>query len=150
LPSLFVGGILAVIFSATISTADSQIIACSAIVTQDMRPSLKTNYAAGKWLTLMVMILALGIALFGPQSVYALVIIGWSAFAAVLGPLVVLSCMGKAPRQGVAVAMMLGAFLTIIFWQQAGLSGAINETLPGIIVAFGLFGLLNKRSTFFK
>jgi len=92
----------------------------------------------------------LGIALFGPQSVYALVIIGWSAFAAVLGPLVVLSCMGKAPRQGVAVAMMLGAFLTIIFWQQAGLSGAINETLPGIIVAFGLFGLLNKRSTFFK
>ena len=41
LPSIFVGGILAGLFSATISTADSQVLSCSAALTQDINPAWK-------------------------------------------------------------------------------------------------------------
>ncbi len=145
LPSLFVGGILAGIFSATISTADSQIIACSSTITQDLFPSLKDNYFAIKLITVVVMFIAVMIALLGSQSVYQLVIIGWSVFAAVLGPLVLLRCVGAKLNERKLLSMIVGPFIVIIFWNfYLNLSGAINESLPGIMIAFIIYFIFSK------
>ena len=145
LPSICVGGILAGIFSATISTADSQIIACSSSISQDLIPSLKNNYNALKLLTVLVMILAVLIALFGSQSVYKLVIIGWSVFASLLAPLVLLRCFGAKLNNAIMFYMLLITLCAIILWNfYFNLSNAINETLPGIIIAFSIYGIYKK------
>ena len=146
LPSLFVGGILAGIFSATISTADSQIIACSSTITQDLAPKFKDNYLAVKCFTLLIMSLAVIIALFGSQSVYQLVIVGWSVMAAVLGPLLLLKCFKKPFTEAQALWMVGSVMGLIILWQFGlGWSGSLNETLPGFLMAFGVYYLYNKR-----
>ena len=140
LPSIFVGGILAGIFSATISTADSQIIACSSSITQDLFPSLKNNYKAIKLSTLVIMAIAVLIALFGSQSVYGLVIIGWSVFAALLAPLVFLRCINATLTQKRVSYMLAGSFITVVIWNHVlSLSNAINESLPGLLIAFLIY-----------
>lgn len=54
LPTLLVGIILAGIFAAVISTADSQILSCSAALTQDLFPVMSNSYKLVKVGTLIV------------------------------------------------------------------------------------------------
>ena len=135
LPSIFVGGILAGLFSATISTADSQVLSCSAALTQDINPAWKRNLTMSKVSTLLVMIVTVLIALYGSKNVYALVILAWSALSVVLGPLIACKCMNIHVGFKTSLSMMLGSLFTIITWSQFKLSGSINEVLPGAIVA---------------
>ena len=52
LPEVLIGLTLAGIFAATMSTADSQILACSAAVTQDVAPRWSEDVKASKLATL--------------------------------------------------------------------------------------------------
>ncbi len=136
LPSIFVGGILAGLFSATISTADSQVLTCSATITQDLFPKGKQRMMASKLATLAMMLVAMGIALAGSKNVYLLVVLGWSGLSVILGPLIVLQCFNIRLAFTSTLLMMLAPFATIMVWRQwLQLSGDINEVLPGIAVA---------------
>lgn len=142
LPDILVGGILAGLFSATISTADSQVISCSSAITQDIYPKLKNSFMASKLFTLLTMFIAVIIALFGSKSVFVLVILGWSGCAVVLGPLIFLKCFKIDVSEKTALAMMLGGLVTIVMWSQVWqFSDSINETLPGLLVAMSIFGI---------
>ena len=44
LPALGVGMILASIFAATMSTADSQVLACTAAITDDIKPEWREDH----------------------------------------------------------------------------------------------------------
>ena len=48
LPDVLIGLTLAGLFSATMSTADSQILVCSGAITQDINPNWKNSYVASK------------------------------------------------------------------------------------------------------
>jgi len=140
LPQLFVGGILAGIFSATISTADSQIIACSSAITQDLVPNYKQSFAASKIFTLFTMGCAVCIALFASNSVYYLVVLGWSACAVVLGPLVICRCFDLKLTECTGITMILVGIATVIVWTLVvDLSSAVNETLPGWIAVLTIY-----------
>ncbi|MEO1691831.1 MAG: sodium/proline symporter, partial [Cyanobacteria bacterium J06631_6] len=69
LPGILVGVILAGLFAATISTADSQILSCSAALTQDLFPGLAKSYKFAKIGTLIVTAIVLVIALANNDSV---------------------------------------------------------------------------------
>ena len=86
LPDVLIGLTLAGLFSATMSTADSQILVYSGAITQDINPIWKESYIASKVATLAVTGLALSVALFSGQGVLSLVLIAWSALGAGLGP----------------------------------------------------------------
>lgn len=140
LPSLFVGGILAGLFSATISTADSQILTCSAAMSQDIFSKYKHNVSIAKITTICSMILTVLIALFGSKSVYILVILGWSGLAVTLGPLILSKCINIKLGFKTSLAMMSISFITIIVWYKLfNLSADINEVLPGISAACLVF-----------
>jgi len=140
LPSIFVGGILAGLFSATISTADSQILTCSSAFTQDLFPKWKHHLSFSKLTTLLTMIGVVLIALFGSKSVYILVILAWSGLAVVLGPLIFCKCLNLRLGYKTSLFMMIGSFLTIILWSQVlEFSQHINEVFPGFLVAFLIF-----------
>ncbi|MBC7173056.1 MAG: sodium/proline symporter, partial [Polyangiaceae bacterium] len=54
LPEVLVGLVLAGLFAASMSTADSQILACSAAITQDLAPQYRADARASKLATLAI------------------------------------------------------------------------------------------------
>jgi sodium/proline symporter len=141
LPDALVGLALAGLFAATISTADSQLLACSAAITQDLAPRWKDDYRAGKLATLAVGALALGLALHADEGVFSLVLMAWSALGASLGPLLVLRLAGRPVARATALFMMSSGVVTVFGWRALDLSGAIYELLPGMTAAFAAYGL---------
>ena len=149
LPALFVGGILAGLFSATISTADSQILTCSASITQDLFPQWKQSFSMSKIATLITMILTVFIALSGSQNVYILVILAWSSLAVIFGPLILCKCYNISVSFLTTLSMIIIPFIAIIIWSYyLKLSSPINEVLPGFIVALIVFGISSKFKKF--
>ena len=89
LPAILVGLVLAGLFSATMSTADSQVLSCSAALTQDIFSRWRDSYIKSKVSTLIVAVVVLCIALLAGESVFGLVAMSWSTLGAALGPLMV-------------------------------------------------------------
>lgn len=139
LPDVALGLLLAGVFAATMSTADSQILSCSAAVTQDIAPRLRTSVMASKLATLAVATLALLIALYAGQSVFSLVLGAWSALGAAFGPLLVVRLFRGAVPTWLALAMMATGLVTVYAWTAAGLSGAVFELLPGMLAPLLLY-----------
>ncbi|MEM6753134.1 MAG: sodium/proline symporter, partial [Cyanobacteria bacterium P01_C01_bin.38] len=132
LPVALVGLMLAGIFSATMSTADSQILSCSAALTQDVFPQFAHSYKIVKLGTLTVTAIVFVIALFGSQNVFFLVTFAWSALASALGPLFMVRVLQLPINKTVAVAMMLIGISTALIWKITELSSFIYEVLPGM------------------
>ncbi len=134
LPPVLIGVMLAGLFSATMSTADSQILSCSAAITQDMIPRLKNSYAASKVATLLVALLALIIALTADSGVFAIVLLAWSVLGATIGP-VLLIRLTRLPLGGPqALLMMASGILTVVWWGNSAWAGSIFKALPGVVV----------------
>ncbi|AFY55625.1 SSS sodium solute transporter [Rivularia sp. PCC 7116] len=138
LPAALVGVMLAGVFSATMSTADSQILSCSAALTQDIFPQFAHSYKIVKLGTLTVTAIVLVIALFGDKSVFFLVTFAWSALASALGPLFVVRVLQKPINAIVAVAMMIVGILSALIWTiTPELSKLVYSVLPGMVA--GIF-----------
>lgn len=134
LPDGLVGLTLAGLFSATMSTADSQILSCSAAITQDVAPRLRHDYNASKISTLAVAALALGIALAANDGVFALVVGAWSALGAAFGPVLLIRLANAPLPSQVAAAMMVTGPATVFWWGSTPWSGDVFRLLPGLIV----------------
>ena len=137
LPEVLVGMILAGLFAATMSTADSQILSCSAALTQDIFPTLGTSYIRVKLGTIFVTLLALSVALFADEksgfNVFKLVTVAWGVLAASLGPLLILRVLGRNPGELTALIMMFAGLGTVLAWISLGWSGALYEVAPGML-----------------
>jgi sodium/proline symporter len=144
LPAILVGLMLAGIFAAAISTADSQVLSCSAALSQDLVPSAANSYRKAKIATLVVIAIVLAIALITNNSVFALVIFSWSVLACALGPLLVLRVWQKPVSVPVGITMMITGIVVAIIWNIGlNLSSAINEVLPGMAAGFIVYGIAN-------
>ena len=145
LPGVLVGFILAGLFAATISTADSQILSCSAAVTQDLFPHWGESYARTKAGTLIITVAVVGIVLLGNQSVFQLVVLSWSALASGLGPLLAVRSLGRPVTSSLGVAMILAGLATVLVWRYVlVLSGALYEVLPGMAAGFLVYFLWQR------
>lgn len=140
LPMVLVGVMLAGVFAATMSTADSQILACSAAVTQDLLPRYRASTKLAKAVTLTVTGLALALALVAKQGVFELVLMAWGILGSTLGPLVVLRVAGRVPAGWLALLMMFSGAATVTLWRP--LSDALYEVFPGMAVPFLLYAVV--------
>lgn len=140
LPSVLVGLILAGIFAATISTADSLVLSCSSAITHDLIPHNIEKPWLLKLFTAIITALALLLALFNNESVFNLVILAWSALASAFAPLLIFKSLKRNASQTVEIAAIFGGLLTAIFWRYLNLHNTIYEGFPGIL--FGLFVLI--------
>ncbi|NET55845.1 MAG: sodium/proline symporter [Symploca sp. SIO2E6] len=142
LPAVWVGLMLAGLFSAAISTADSQVLSCSAALSQDLVSSAANSYRKAKISTLVVTAIVLSIALAANNSVFGLVIFSWSVLACGLGPLLVLRVWQKPVTVPVAITMMITGIVVSIIWNVGlNLSSAIYEVLPGMAAGFIVYGI---------
>jgi len=142
LPEVLAGMVLAAIFAATLSTADSMLLSCSAAISQDLIPRFGQSYVRTKIGTLGVTIVVLVVALAAPADVFTLVVFAWSSLGGTLGPVIVLRVMNAPLTRPTAFVMMLAGFVTLITWQVLGYSDSVYELLPALVVSFGVYILM--------
>jgi sodium/proline symporter len=133
LPPVLVGLILAGIFAATMSTADSLVLSCSAAITHDILPHKIEQTWLLKSITILITGVALLLALSNNQSVFGMVIMAWSGLASAFAPLLIFLCLGKKPTQMVSIAAVLIGFSVALIWRYFGLQEMAYEGLPGIV-----------------
>ncbi len=144
LPEVLIGVVLAGIFAATMSTADSQILSCSAAFTMDIFPKGKSKLWITKLTTATVTIMALLIALYGSKNVFQLVLISWSVLGAAFGPLLFIYALGKYLSEINAILMVIVGVAVTLLWRQLGLAGTMFEVAPGMIAGLMTYFILSK------
>ncbi|MDA8818411.1 sodium/proline symporter [Candidatus Poseidoniales archaeon] len=149
--SPFLGGvILASIFAATMSTADSQVLACTAAITDDVRPEWSQDHKTTKKVTLAMAVLATVISLTGQQfpgfgdSVFSLVVLAVYGLGAIFVPMILVRMMGYEPDTTHSILMMMAGFFGVIGWLILGFGGedGIFPSVPGVGAAFATHFLL--------
>ena len=141
LPPVLVGVIIAGLFAATMSTADSQVLVCSSAITQDLFPGWRNSYVKAKLGTAFVTAIVLAIALSAVESVFAMVTMAWSALGASLGPLMIVRALGWRASPQLAAAMILTGLATVFVWRfTLGFGDDIVEVLPGMIAGLLVYG----------
>ena len=149
--SPFLGGvILASIFAATMSTADSQVLACTAAITDDVRPEWSQDHKTTKRVTLGVAIFATLISLVGQQfpgfgdSVFSLVVLAVYGLGGIFVPMILIRMMGYEPDTPHSIMMMIAAMLAVVVWTVLGYGDAegIFPSIPGVGAAFATHFLL--------
>ena len=140
---LIAGILLAAILAAIMSTVDSQLLVCSAALSEDVYPMLAkkplTSEARLKMGRIAVVVLASlsAILAMDPQSkVQDVVSYAWAGLGASLGPAIVISLYWRSmTSQGALAGVLVGA-ITVIVWSQ--LSGGIfdvYELVPAFILS---------------
>ena len=137
LPPVLVGLMLAGIFAATMSTADSLVLSCSAAITHDLLPHKIENTFLIKAVTLLVTLAALFLALANNQSVFSLVILAWSGMASAFAPLLLVLSLGGRPSQRLSIIAVIGGLSVAMMWRYLGWHNAVYEGMAGILA--GLF-----------
>ncbi len=143
LPEILVGLVLAGMFASTMSTADSQILACTASATRDLTGGRTVSVRVTKFATIGVAMIALSIALLGNDSVFFLVVVAWSVLGASFAPLLTLYTIGKRTTENQAIIIVLTGFSMMLFWQISGLNYFIHEIAAGILAGFLAYPITN-------
>lgn len=142
MPEVLIGLMLAGLFSATMSTADSQIIACTSAISQDIQPAWKSSYKASKISTVAVTAVALVIALSSGDGVFALVLDAWAVLSCTLGPLIIVSLMRWPYTPAMGVVMMAVGFVVSNYWVSSDWADVVYVNLPGMAAAFVAYVLM--------
>lgn len=146
LPSIIAGVILSGILAATMSTADSQLLASASAISADLIQAFgkkklddETQVKVAKVTVILISIIAILIAKDPDSSVFQIVSFAWGGFGAAFGPVVLLSLFWKRSNLQGALAGMItgGAFVFIWKFGIAKLGGgfAIYELLPAFMIA---------------
>ena len=147
----FLGGvILASIFAATMSTADSQVLACTAAITDDVQPDWSQDHKTTKMVTLAMAAFATVISLVGQQfpgfgdSVFALVVLAVYGLGGIFVPMILIRMSGYEPDTTHSVMMMIAAMSGVVVWTVLGYGDAegIFPSVPGVGAAFATHFLL--------
>ena len=122
--ALIAGVIIAGILASTMSTADSQLIAASSAVSEDILQDVfgiklsKTGAMLAARTTLVVVALLGIIIAWNPDSsVFNIVSFAWAGFGAVFGPIMLFSLFWKRTNLFGAIAGMLSGGGMVFFWK---------------------------------
>lgn len=146
LAAIIAGVILAGILAATMSTADSQLLAASSSVSQDIVKevmvkdlSQKASMFIARGTLLVISVIAMVIAWNQDSSVFKIVSFAWAGFGAAFGPVILLALFWKRSNKWGALAGMISGGVMVFLWKYgiATLGGlfAVYELLPAFLVA---------------
>jgi len=142
LPPVLVGLLIAGLFSATMSTADSLLLSASSALTQNIIPKWRDSYVFARLGTVFVIILIVTIALFADKGVLSLVVLAWGYMAAALAPAIIVQLLGFRPSQRLVITMMITGFAMTALWQHGlMLNKVLLSLVPGMGVGFIVFAL---------
>lgn len=157
--AILAGIILAGILAATMSTADSQLLAASSGVSQNLlhdtfgiNLSKKASLIAARITVLLISIIAIFLARDPSGSVFAIVSFAWAGFGAAFGPVMLCALFWKRSNKYGAFASMLSGGVMIFIWKYLvrPMGGALDiyELLPAFLIALAcniVVSLLTER-----
>ena len=146
LAALLAGIILAGILAATMSTADSQLLAASSSVSQNLVGEFfgvkldgKKSMLLARTVMVVISVIAAFLARNPNSSVFRVVSFAWAGFGAAFGPTVLIGLFWKRSNKWGALAGMIVGGAMVFIWKYliAPLGGAfaIYELLPAFIAA---------------
>lgn len=144
--ALLAGLVLAGILASTMSTADSQLIAASSSVSENIiQETFGVNLSetaamiTARATLIAVAVLGVIIAWDPNSSVFGIVSFAWAGFGAVFGPIMLLSLYWKRTNRYGAIAGMLSGGIMVFVWKYAvrpmGGVWDLYELAPAFLVA---------------
>ncbi len=144
--ALFAGVVLAGILAATMSTSDSQLLAASSSISENilkgtfkLNLSKKMTMVIARLTVIGVSIVAIFMALDQNSTVFGIVSFAWAGFGAAFGPVMLLALFWKRSNLKGAIAGMIAGTAMIFIWEflLTPLGGffAIYELLPAFVIA---------------
>ncbi len=144
--ALIAGIIIAGILASTMSTADSQLIAASSAVSENIiqgvfhvRLSEKMAMFTARATLILVAALGIFIAWNPNSSIFGIVSFAWAGFGAAFGPIMILSLYWKRMNRQGAIAGMLSGGIMVFIWKYLvrPLGGLFDlyELAPAFLVA---------------
>lgn len=118
---------LAGIFAATMSTADSLVLSSSSAITQDLPRKPSENHWFLKAATAMTAVFALGIGQWSEQSVFSLVVWAWGTLGAVFVPILIWQVLGAKLNSLAMLSMSSTGVMTTVAWKFDGFPNTIYE-----------------------
>jgi SSS family solute:Na+ symporter len=156
LPPVLTGVVIASIFAAIMSTADSQLLVAASSVVRDLYEKVlcRRREIPGRRLVvlsrLVVVLLvaaSLVLGLLASDIIFWLVLFAWAGLGAALGPTSILALYWRgATRWGVAAGFVTGTVVTIIWKSVDALAGTVYELIPAFLAA-GLATVVVSRWT---
>jgi len=136
----FGGILLAAIFSAIMSTIDSQLLVLSSALSEDFysksirkEASEKEIVWVGRGCVVLTSLIALIIAFISDETILEIVAFAWAGFGAAFGPLVLFALFSRKTSWQSALAGMVTGTVVLVLWKNVGLSGTMYEIVPGFI-----------------
>ena len=144
--AIVAGIILAGILASTMSTSDSQLLAASSSVTENMldgvfgiKLSEKKKVIVARATVIVISIIAIFLASNPKSNVFQIVSFAWAGFGATFGPVMLFALFWKRSNKYGAIAGMLSGGIMIFIWKYVvrPLGGALDiyELLPAFMVA---------------
>ncbi len=134
----FGGILLAAIFSAIMSTIDSQLLVSSSALSEDLyckairkEASEREIILVGRGCVVVTSIVALIIALIFNGTVLDIVAFAWAGLGAAFGPLILFALFSRKTTWQSALAGMVTGTVVLVLWKQVGLSSTMYEIVPG-------------------
>ena len=138
LPGVFAGIVAAATLSAIMSTVDSQLLVAGAAISHDLglaRIIPKRDVLITRLSIAAVCLIAIGVTLLMPSSIFERVLFAWVALGAAFGPIVVLRAFGHHPSGPGLLASMLTGFglcLALAFLLASGPGSIWSTVAPWI------------------
>jgi len=144
--ALFAGIILSGILAATMSTADSQLLAAASSVSQDLvqefmgiKLTTRQQMRAARGTVIAIAAIAVVLAWNPNSSVFRVVSFAWAGFGAAFGPQMLLALFWRRSNKQGAIAGMIAGAAMVFIWKFgiAPLGGwlAIYELLPAFLIS---------------
>ena len=155
LPDILVGLMLAGLFAAIMSTADSLILSCSSALTHDIFPKRFETIKEMKMATLGVTLFALLVASYaivvGGANVFRITQFAWAGMGAGFGPLLLLLALGQKISEKQALTMMAVGLAVVIGWNLAGLPrNLFTDGVMGVGASFLVWALWKWSAPLFS
>lgn len=146
LAAILAGIILAGILAATMSTADSQLLAAASSVSKDILKDTfwknmteKMSITLARVTVIVIAVIAVFIARDPNSSVFGIVSFAWAGFGATFGPVILTALFWRRTNKQGALAGMICGGMMVFVWKFVvrPLGGAWNiyELLPAFLVA---------------
>ena len=142
-PLLF-GVVVASIFAAIMSTADSQLLVAASslvrdfyqkVVRRDRPVDQKRLVAYSRAVVLILVVIAVLLGVTADELVFWLVLFAWAGLGAAIGPTSILALYWRrTTRSGIFAGLLVGSVTTIVW----GLTPALKSRLYELVPAFGL------------
>lgn len=144
------GVVVAAVLSATMSTADSQLLVAASAGSYDWKLPDRGHGSLilPRAVVVVVSILACLITLYAPAAIFSRVLFAWHALGSAFGPLLILKLCGVRVRSSaILLSMGLGFGLTVLFHLLPNTPGDFLERVVPLLVAFSVAWLGRCKAT---